>query len=77
LKKKPMTPARILAVALTPEEALARMKAAPVKKKPTLLVPGVVLTPEEALSRVREIAGRLAAAPKPETVKGKKKKKRR
>ena len=73
--KKSMTPAQILAVALTPAEALARMKGERIKKKSTTRAGVVILTRDEALARAEELTRSIVAVPKSEAVKPKRRRK--
>lgn len=73
--KKSMTPAQILAVALTPAEALARMKGERTKKKSTTSAAAVIPTRNEALARAEELTKRIVAVPKSEAVKPRRRRK--
>jgi hypothetical protein len=75
VKKKPMTVAQILAVALTPAEALARMKGERTKKKSTTSAAAVIPTRNEALARAEELTKRIVAVPKSEAVKPRRRRK--
>lgn len=79
-KEKPMTVAHVMAVALTPQEALARMKAERMKKKPTSLARTLVVIPEPALEkspleRTADLMRRVIAVPKSEAMKPKRRRK--